>query len=319
MNIMQKKIYLMLLAALALPLSSMSQEKSYSWNDLVDWNGISFWYEYLIMSPGYFGPNALPVPELSSGLIDTASSLDLRTDYYFAKGDQTVDLWGRYQHSFLKGKVSVFADITALEYYSITDTMIRNERKLRSEFPKGFVIGDLSFGTRVQILKNKKHWPDIVLESVFRTASGAHSGNGRYTDAPGYYFCINGGKDFFKSQHGMQFRYLFNAGFYAWQTNLRQYYQNDALLLAIGLEARKNNWYLRGSLNSYTGYIGRKEHLIMQYTTKFYYYDGDIPLVARLEYGTTIHQYKIYARYQMGLHDFPYQALSLGVVTQFLN
>ena len=185
MNIMQKKIYLMLLAALALPLSSMSQEKSYSWNDLVDWNGISFWYEYLIMSPGYFGPNALPVPELSSGLIDTASSLDLRTDYYFAKGDQTVDLWGRYQHSFLKGKVSVFADITALEYYSITDTMIRNERKLRSELPKGFVIGDLSFGTRVQILKNKKHWPDIVLESVFRTASGAHSGDGRYTDAPG--------------------------------------------------------------------------------------------------------------------------------------
>ncbi len=297
---------------MTLPFPASSQEKSYSWNDLVDWNGISFWYEYLIMSPGYFGPNALPVPQIGTGLLSETSFLDIRTDTYYHPGDFTQDLWLKYQHSFFKGKVTVFAELTTVEYYHMTDTLLRNERKIRSEFPKGFVVGDLMAGTQIQLLKHHEKWPDISFETVFRTASGSQSGDARFTDAPGYHFALSFGKDFWTIHDKLRFRYLFQTGFYAWQTNLRQYYQNDAVMLAAGLQASFADWNIKASLNSYIGYIGFTDHIIMQYTSKIYTYTGDKPLIARLEASRKNKQHEWYVSLHYGIHDFPYYGISLG-------
>jgi hypothetical protein len=46
-----------------------AQENFSWWNELHNWDGLSPWEGYLIVSPDFFGPNALPVPKLQNGRI----------------------------------------------------------------------------------------------------------------------------------------------------------------------------------------------------------------------------------------------------------
>ena len=50
----------------------------------------------MIMSPGFMGPNALPVPPFHKGLIKQEYQWESSFDYYFAKGDQTFDYFTRF-------------------------------------------------------------------------------------------------------------------------------------------------------------------------------------------------------------------------------
>lgn len=297
------------------PLLAQDNPAGYSWNELVDWNGVNHWSDYMILSPGFMGPNALPVPLLGTGMLDEHSSFRIQNDYFWHSGDFTSDVGFNYQHKF--EKIAVFAGITALEYYQISDTAIRNARKIRNENPQGFVPGDLMFGTKIQLLQHHRYLPDLVLESVFRTASGRGTEDARYTDAPGYYFNLNFGKDLLPKNYANSLRFNAYLGFYAWQTNLSQYYQNDALLLAAGFSYLAGPILFKTSIDSYTAYIGKKNHPVVAVSGKPYVYQGDKPVLFRLEAAYSKDELEYFMRFQNGLRDFPYAALSVGFQWHF--
>lgn len=299
------------------PLLAQNQSAGYSWNELVDWNGVNHWSDYMILSPGFMGPNALPVPLLGNGMLEEHSSFRIQNDYFWQSGDFTSDIGLKYYHRF--DKIAVFAEITALEYYQISDTIIRNDRKIRSENPQGLVPGDLVFGTKIQLLEHHRFLPDLVLESVFRTASGRGTEDARYTDAPGYYFNLNFGKDLLPKNYANSLRFNAYLGFYAWQTNLSQYYQNDALLLAAGFSYRAHPLVLKASIDTYSGYIGKKNHPVVAVSGKPIVYQGDKPVLLRLEAAYSKDELEYFMRFQKGLRDFPYSALSIGFQWNFRN
>ncbi len=302
---------LFVLLILSLGKTRLIAQEQYSWNDLVDWNGVNHWYHYLILSPGFQGPNSLPVPESTKGLLNSKSSFEHQVHYYFNEGDETFNLYFRYYHAFMDGKIAIDFSMVPLEYYSLSDE-IRDRRKLRSAIPQGFVPGDLFAGTHIQLLKNRSFFPDISFSMVIRTASGRGSEDGRFTDAPGYYFTLNAGKSFQGIGPAWRHRWYLQTGFYAWQTNLSNYYQNDALVLGLGFASTYRKSIISLSLDSYWGYIGAKEIVIVSQSSKPFIYEGDQPIVFRLSWEYELAESVLSIRIQEGLRDFPYRGISLG-------
>ena len=64
------------------------------------WDGITHWSKYLIVSPGYFGPNALPVPDVKQGLIGDFFHGELSLVNHFSKRDNTNNLYTNFYIPF---------------------------------------------------------------------------------------------------------------------------------------------------------------------------------------------------------------------------
>ena len=57
--------YRVLIFVLLVPLFATAQTFDW-WKNLVHWDGTTYWWKYLTMSPKYFGPNAIPVPAINN-------------------------------------------------------------------------------------------------------------------------------------------------------------------------------------------------------------------------------------------------------------
>lgn len=313
---MMKSIVIILAMLAIFPHQVLSQE-TFSWNDLVGWNGYSQWTDYFIVSPAYFGPNALPVAELNTGKISNNPFLELLGEGHLMKGDNTYNLFAKYYHPFFDGKVAVEFTLVPVEYYNMSGA-IRDERKVRNEHPKGIVVGDLTCGTLVQIAKDKDRFPDVVFEMFFRTASGGGLSDARYTDAPGYYFNLNFGKDIKNiPKYFDEFRWFASLGFTAWQVGIDNYMQNDAGMAGLGFLFGRKGFIVQNHLAGYMGYLSTKEYQVVRVTYKPIIYDGDQPFVYRLIITKQFDSMNFKFAYQHGLHDFKYNSLSIGLQINF--
>ncbi len=293
---------LLLLLLFFLPQLLTAQEDYTWWNELHNWDGIRGWQQYLIISPAFLGPNALPVPELKNGLLPGQSTFELAAQGQYMPGDRTHNLFSRL---FLRLDSDVFGvqvSMVPIEHY-LMDTVIRDERKSNQRHPKGFTTGDVYVGTYVQLLKDKEKWPDLLLTINLRTASGGAHNAARYTDAPGYFFDLSFGKSFpvggklLRSirPHGMM-------GFYVWQTNLDNFKQNDAFQYGLGCTLVAVNLEMTHLIKGYSGYIG----------------NGDQPIVYRGVLRTRRKEAFNWSLFvQQGLRDFEYLSVSLGALFSF--
>ena len=91
------------------------------------------------------------------------------------------------------------------------------------------------------------------------------------------------------------------AGFYSWQTNDDDLFQDDALLLGIGMEYNKNNWRVQVNNCAYYGYRDNK----------------DDPMVFRIGIEKVSKKITGLLRFQQGLHDFDYTSLETGIKFNF--
>ena len=247
-----------LLSILVLPTFSYSQEGNYDWwNELHGWEpGMQGWKRWLIISPGYLGPNALPVPEVKKGYIPTESEISFSASRHFHPGDPTQDISGKLFLPFAEGKIAFEAYGVIVENYAFSEE-IRNERFARDEDGKGVVQGDLYFSTLIQIFRNRA-FPNTVFRFAGRTASGGGYDAARFSDNPGYFFDFSFSKDF--ELWPMAFlRPFASGGFYSWQTNNENTLQNDAPLYAAGLEFQTKSWLFTGSFSGYSGYMENKD------------------------------------------------------------
>ncbi len=251
---MLKRIFFIFILSLLTAFSfAQNPDVDYTWwNDLHDWQeGDPGWRNWIKVTPGFLGPNALPVPEVKRGFLTNKTEIEFTASSHFHTGDPTQDISARLFVPFAQGKIAVELWGVILERFAFSE-QIRNERFARIENGKGHSIGDFNFSTLIQLSKDRK-FPNTLLRMAARTASGGQFQGARYSDSPGYFFDLSFSKDFGNAETGI-FRPFGLGGFYSWQTNDELNLQNDALMYAIGADLVKNDWTFSGSFSGYSGY-----------------------------------------------------------------
>lgn len=270
------------------PLSA--QEDFTWWNDIHQWDGVTPWNQYLTISAARFGPNALPVPLVRNGLVDTVWKMEVAAGGHFSRGDRTWDSELRFVLPVARQKVLLEASVVPIEFYRM-DTVTRDLRAARDRDGRGHAGGDILVSTLITLVKDRKRLPDMLFEVALRTASGTQLGAARYTDAPGYHFLVSAGKSL-----GKNWRWYGQAGFYSYQTYDLQKLQNDCFLYGIGIDKRFGSWNWSNQLAGYAGY----------------HHNGDSPIVFRSRLRFIGQRWDGWVDGQWGLHDFGYRSLHIG-------
>ncbi len=270
------------------------------WNKKHNWDGHTHWTKYYIYSPGYFGPNALPVPSIPDGRLGSKNELEFGWAGFFAPNETTLNGFSRLRYIIGQGLAAIELNYVFLEYYK-TDTLLRDERFARSYEVEGFAVGDVHIATMITLVRDKK-WPDMLLRVNLQTASGSKLSDARYTDAPAYYFDLLFGKDLInEKEKPYQLRLYGNLGFYAWQTGYSINRQNDALLAGIGLALIRDRHRLSAETTGYFGYLDER----------------DKPVVQRFAYQFTEGNTLFKLSFQKGLHDIFYNNLNISLIYVF--
>jgi len=290
-----KKIILLLFGLL--PLFCIAEKDWTWWNVKHGWHtGMPGWRNMLHITPGYLGPNALPVPEVKKGLVVPGSNLEFGLDFHFMKGDPTQNISGKFYRSFADNKIAIELYGVLLEHYAMSDT-IRDERIARDYDGKGIAGGDLYFATMIQLWKNRK-LPDAMFRMAGRTASGSHLDAARYADSPGYFFDLSLSRTYPCRNEKMTFMPFASAGFYSWQTNDELNLQNDAYLYAAGADLKWSNWTISNSLSGYSGYKNER----------------DKPMVYTFDLKRSVGKNIFRLQYLYGIRDWMYQTVKLSVI-----
>ena len=269
------------------------------WTDRHNWDGHTAWFNMMTTSAAYFGPNALPVPIVKSGLVEQEYSFEFRPEAHLSKGDQTYDLFTSFIAP-LGGVASFEVFIVPIEYYKL-DTNTRNERLARNYNAEGHAGGDFWFGTNIQIIKNKK-FPDIMVSAYFKTASGTNLSDARYTDTPAYYFLLTSGKTIeFKNSKNLSLRLSAHLGTYIWHTWIEEHSQDDAYAYGIAARLQNKKYFCKLSLSGYHGYLN----------------NGDQPNVFRAKIGTHNRNLNFAINYQYGITDFKYHSIGISMIYNF--
>lgn len=287
----------------ALFIIPLAQAQDYSWwNHKHNWDGTTSWTNYLIVSPAFMGPNALPVPEVKKGILPKQRSLELGLDGHYSQGDQTGNLYSELFFPLFSNRVGLGISYVPIEMYR-TDTITRDLRRSREYDARGLSQGDIYISTYIHLIKARDWTPDVLLSVNLKTASGTQFLGARHTNAPGYYFDLSAGKMIFQGEGLIRnIRAYSLIGFYVFQTNLGNHMQNDAFQYGAGIDFNFGRFKMEQQMGGYIGYIG----------------NGDKPMVYRLNmtwYSKNNMDLKF--RFQQGFFDFPYTSMRLSTVINF--
>lgn len=284
---------IILLPFLLLSLFSTAQTFDW-WKNLVNWDGTSHWSTYLITSPKYFGPNALSVPFINNGSIDSAGSLGITGNFHFSKGDNTQNLVLYGNYSTKDKSVSVDALFVPYERFRLTHEKKEERRVYYKDYYKKNTVGDVVVNTTVRLFEKwRRKNIYTALRVGIRMPSGSELGAARYADMPAYWIDMGNAIAFKNSK----WKWMNMLGFLVWQTNDDDLRQNDAFLFGSGVE-----WNHRKiKLQAYgAGYLGYKNN-------------GDKPVVLRCFLERTGKRFNTLLRFQQGLNDFDYTSFELGM------
>jgi hypothetical protein len=294
---MRNLLFLLLLILSMFTAKGQEPNVDYTWwNELHDWDiDDPGWRNWMIISPGYLGPNAIPVPFVKRGFLEGNTEFELTASVHFHPEDPTQDISGRCYIPFAKNKIAIEMYGVLLEYFSFSEK-IRNERFARIEDGQGYAMGDFYFSTLIQIFKDRK-FPNTLFRFTTKTASGNQFKGARYTDSPGYFFDLSFSKDLGNEETGL-FRPFGLLGFYSWQTNDELNLQNDALMYAIGIDFEKNNCLFSTSWSGYSGYK----------------HERDKPMQLNFELRKDFNKKAVRVRYLYGIRHWEYKTLKFSFV-----
>lgn len=252
-------------------------------------------------STNYFGPNANPVPDFTDATIPEFTELSVYGDYYFGKGDQTVNPYLKVEIPLISEKVSLKVWAVPIEYFNVADA-IKERRGMQKN--SGFASGDVYVQTRISLLKNKEKETSLILNATLKTASGNNYKDRRFFNTAGYYFDAEFGKSFMlKNGFLNEVRLVADAGFYSWdiQTpNLNV--QDDALMYGLKLILKKNNITWENTISGYSGWVKR----VADY--------GDQPVIFASKLNLKNNKNTYFIQYQNGIRYFPFNQIRIGVV-----
>lgn len=264
-------------------------------------------------APGYYGPNAFPVPDVPDTLA-ARPVLDVSAAYAVGYlGGSTVSTTPRLTLPLFTPRANVTLWGTIVEGYHNSLATLSHCR-LDDPAPdaiRGIEWGDMYVATSVLALTETARRPSLTLRSVFKTASGGGSCKARFYDASGYWFDATVARTFSLAatpSGSVTFRTAAVVGFLCWDTDHNR--QNDAVL--YGLQATLHAPALDFS-TAWGGYVGW-EH------------DGDAPMDVRARltlfpHGRTPQRTAVgaapFCACRVGLHDYDYLQLTAGVSLRF--
>lgn len=261
------------------------------WANTVQWDGVSHWKTYLISSPGFLGPNALPVPALPNGKTPDKHALEVEIQGHYRTGDQTANPVLKAAYAVTPGKIALQLEFTPVEYFSVSHDLKTERHVFHREYDAKTATGDVYLHTYLQLLQQPKHSLDAMLRIGYRFPTSNGVGAARFTDTPGYYFDVSGGRAL-----STRWRIFGMLGFFVWQTNQSSHAQNDAFLCGAGASWSAGSWHLDGGVRAYFGYQENK----------------DDPIVARLQLNREFGKMAWHIGLQQGLQDYLYTSLFTG-------
>jgi hypothetical protein len=290
------------LIILFLFISTITSAQTFDWwKNLVNWDGTTHWSKYIKFSPGFMGVNALPVPAITNGAIDSVHSFTLTGNLHFSKGDnsQNPTLYGNY--CVAKNKVSVEANWVPVEWFQMSHAMKEKRKVYWKDYYLKKAHGDLTVAVNINLLNKIRDKIQLALRMGYRYASSDGVGAARMTNTPGYFFDVSMGKKFSVQSN---WKLIAMMGFYVWQTNNDEsrLYQDDAYLTGLGVEYNKNRFRLQ---TCFAGYFG--------------YFEGynDDPIVYRFNIEKRFKRNSWIFRFQQGLHNVHYSSFETGIKFNF--
>ena len=260
-----------------------------------------------LVAPGYFGPNAFPVPDM----LDGTTSSDLRVELYgdgflcsmtqSPTDDITLDLFAKATIPLFTDRVNLVIWMPVVEWFR-SGPAVNALRRVQDpdRWMSGVDSGDAYVSTDILILDERKRGCGLVLRAALKSASGNSFGTARVYDAPGYFFDVAVGRDIVKSADGKTvFRTALSAGFLCWQTGNGR--QNDAVM--YGALASLKTGPFKAEIN-YGGYVGWEGK-------------GDRPMTLKTKLSWSIGRCSINAMYQVGFVDWPFHQVRLGAAYSF--
>ena len=242
------------------------------------------------VAPGFFGPNALPVIDMSDGRTYEQLRVELAADGYFGySGDKTADLFARVQVPLFTRWANLCVWMPVYEWYSQTDGT-------------GSGAGDVYLATEVQVLHNEwfthkgekaKYIPQMTVKLGMKTASGEQFARKRHFDSPGYFFDLSIGETIPIKR--VSLRFAGAVGFLCWQTTEAR--QNDAVMYGLQAQLRHEYFSLQ---TTWGGYVGWERY-------------GDAPMTLKVRAAGYVKGFEPYVQYQYGIKDYPFHQIRVGL------
>ena len=278
------RFFLILLPAFNL----IAQDYSW-WNATHQWDGQSHWSSYMKVSPAFMGPNAFPIPYAEKMISNP--EFDIRFSNHITSGEDSWDFYTRFVIP-VGDKAALKLAINPIEYFEM-DSLVRNDRIARDEFPKGYASGDLLVEINTLIFNTKT--TEFLFNVGLKTASGSQFRNARYTDSPAYYFDLS-----YHIERSINETLSYDIGalfgLYVWQTYMVNNRQNDAVLAALSFNLYFKTYKLSHHLRGFSGYL----------------HNGDFPVLYTTRISKNMISYQVYFQQQLSLQDYPYNSSQLG-------
>lgn len=244
------------------------------------------------VAPGFFGPNALPVLDMTDGRTQDKLSLELAADGYFGyNGSQTADVFARVCVPLFTRWANVSVWMPVYEWYKQADGT-------------GSGAGDVYLSTEVQVLHDSwfkgakaKYIPQMTVRLGMKTASGGQFERKRHFDSPGYFFDVSMGQSI--PLKAVELRFAGSVGFLCWQTGEAR--QNDAVM--YGLQASAKHEYASLQV-TWGGYVGWEKY-------------GDAPMSLKVRAAGHVKGFEPFVQYQWGIKDFPFHQVRVGLAYHF--
>ena len=254
-------------------------------------------------APAWFGPNANPVPEITDAQVAGFTTVDIGAKYSFGFGDETKTTCIQVEVPIVSKLVSMKLWSAVYEKYSVQPELAI-KRGMTNNIYNGSGMGDIYVQTKIRLLKETIHIPNLILYTTIKTSSGSGFTERRYFNTAGYNFSIESGKSYkIKNKITDEIRWVNTIGFMCWETI--NHTQNDAILYATKIIISKKKMEWEGGISGYSGWM----HSHAQFGSNY----GDQPVVinTRLSFKNNKNKYNL--NYQYGLRDFPYHEIKAGI------
>lgn len=254
------------------------------------------------ISSDYFGPNALPVPDMLDGTVSPDFIFEFGGDYFDGyRDDKTYDIHVKVVLPLFSDRVNLTMWVQSIyEWYEMSEESHEHSRLPDDIEYVGYEAGDAYITTDIQILRQTAWIPDVTARVGLKTALGYGFFKARYFDSPGYFFdtsiakSVPLGGDFFK-----ELRFVGTIGFLCWQTDNGR--QNDAIMYGVQTKLETKWFSLAESFGGYTGW----EH------------DGDRPVTLKSQLRFKFGHYEPYLQHQCGFRDWAYHQYRIGFGYRF--
>ncbi len=244
-------------------------------------------------TPGFMGPNALPVPEVFDTKVGYRTFVGTSIEYYNGNGEQTMNPDMMLHFPIQKNRLSISIRSKLLEWYRMRPDL-RDERYARDSAGMGFSTGETFLQAKCRILENFYFFPDLSIDAGMKFYSGGNFENARHTGAGSYWLSGIIGKTILKNR-SQSIRFTMSCGGYFWQAS--EWQHRRALLYGIGFLLMHKNMVLYTAINGYRGRLN----------------NGDRPLLLRLRWEMNTSGKMFFLGYQLGINDFVKHAWMTGM------